>query len=112
IACLAQWHQKSKRAWLIAAAALLGLVFLTKAEIFLAAFVTFAVGFIAEERLRRRRPRFTNLLIVTPVVFLPVILAFLLMLIRLTPGEALTGLAGSWRWVGDRQLLDLPYFKD
>jgi hypothetical protein len=40
-----------------------------------------------------------------------VAVALLLLMIRLPPFEALKGVAGAWRWVGDRTLLDLPYFK-
>jgi hypothetical protein len=114
IACLAQWHRHGNRPWLIGAAALLGLVFLTKAEIFFAAAVTLAIAVLAEQWLRRSTSRQASIdaLTVLWAALLPIVIALALLMIHLSPRDAILGLAGAWRWVGDRQLLELPYFKE
>src|SRR5688500_464168 len=55
ITCLDLWARRGRVAWLVATGALLGLIFLTKAEVFFGAAVAVGVGFAAVSWLRRPR---------------------------------------------------------
>lgn len=114
MACLDRWSRASQRAWLAVSGVLLGLVFLTKAEIFLAATLSMGAGLTAQLWIARstwRRVAADTIAFATcacGVVFA----VLLLLMIQLPLRDAIRGLLGAWRWVGDRSLLDLPYFKE
>jgi hypothetical protein len=115
IVCLDRWHRTRGRAALVATAALLGLVFLTKAEVFVGAAAAVGAGFIASVRLRNesRRQVLRDSLTLVCGALAPVAITLLLLLVAgLSPTQALRGIAGAWRWIGDRRLLDLPYFRE
>ena len=111
--CVHRWNVSGRRGWLIACGSFAGLVFLTKAEVFFAALVSLAVGLAAVPWAKRKPPRGAAADAATCVLaaVAPVVVALVLLMIRLPPSEAIRGVAGAWRWVGDRTLLDLPYFK-
>jgi hypothetical protein len=91
----------------------LGLVFLTKAEVFLAAIVTALIGLALSLWIIRAKSK--QILITIAVFFVsaivPVMIAFLLLAHASSAATALHGLAGSWPWVGDQRLMQLPYFR-
>src|SRR5205085_4036802 len=86
--------------------------FLTKAEVFLAASIAITVGTAMMWWLSRTRVAVAIVAFVAAAIT-PVIVALLLLKSAgLTGREAMLGIAGSWRWLGDRQLLTLPFFRD
>ncbi len=110
IACLIR---PPKPLWSALAGLLLGCIFLTKAEVFLAAGITALIGFCVAHWVIRARSRQLAINIACFVVaaMVPVILAFALLAHASTTTTALHGLAGSWPWVGDSRLMQLPYFR-
>ncbi|CAN5537589.1 hypothetical protein BH09PLA1_BH09PLA1_07910 [soil metagenome] len=114
IFCLDRWVRSDRRAWLIAGAATLGLVWLTKAEVALAATATLATGVLANLWLKQfsRRRAIVEIAVSAGATIVVVGIALLWLMIHLSAGEALRGVAGAWRWLGERSLLDMPYFKD
>ncbi len=114
ILCLDRWLCTRRRLWLAAVGGLLGLVFLTKAEVFCAAFLALLCGVLAGLWTMRSGAAQTlkQVGVFAVCALAPVFCAFALLCIHLPPGEALGGLAGSWKWIGDRQLTSLRYFKD
>jgi hypothetical protein len=89
---------------------MLGLVFLTKAEVFLAAAAAVFVGAAAITLLRRRG--FDLLMLLSGAVLAPITALLMLTGAGLSASQAMRGIAGSWPWLGNRQLLGLPYFRD
>ena len=110
ITFLSMWIRRDRAIWLALSGGMLGLVALTKAEVFLAAAIALGAGLIAA-LFALKRPRARSALIFVGAAIVPPILAFALLLLVLTPAEALPGMLGSWRWIGDRTLTNLPYFK-
>ncbi len=110
----ALWMLSRRRnmGWSILAGALLGLVFLTKAEVFLAALLAAIGGMIVVLRSdadHKRRWLTSVLFLIAAIV--PPIIAFVLLRSFLPTHEVVLALEGSWRWLGNRELLDNPYFK-
>lgn len=103
---LARFEKSSKPIWLFLTGVMLGLAALTKAEILLAAVVAMGIGVFL---LKPRRAAVVALLL---GILLPPLFAFGLLMTSLTPSEALTGMAGSWKWLGDQKLLTLPFFRE
>jgi hypothetical protein len=113
IGCLFAYVGKQNLHWVAIAGFLLGLVFLTKAEVFLAAGITCIVGLILAFWLIGAKPTqiATAVGIFVAVALSPILVAFLLLTNASNTTTALHGLAGSWPWVGDQRLLQLPYFQ-
>ncbi|HVT89104.1 MAG TPA: glycosyltransferase family 39 protein [Tepidisphaeraceae bacterium] len=113
MSCMMRWHDSARRGWLAAAGALLGLIFLTKAEVFLAASVALICGVLIEFRIRRLEWKLiaTHIALFVACAIAMVTIAFMLLTTALSPREAFHGLAGSWAWIGDSELANLPFFK-
>jgi hypothetical protein len=114
IACLfAAVGSKRVLAWIAPAGFLLGLVFLTKAEVFLAAVVTAIIGVGIALWLTKATAKQIALTvaILLGCALVPILVAFLLLAHASTAPIALHGLAGSWPWIGNQQLMQLPYFR-
>jgi hypothetical protein len=114
IVCLDRWDRSDRRLWLAGAGTLLGLVFLTKAEVFLAALV--AGGAFVVASLWTRRASAPKTLVTLAILLIasiaPLVLAVMLLVgQRLALAEAIGEVCGAWRWAGDRALLGLPYFR-
>jgi hypothetical protein len=114
IACMIRWHKSNRRAWLIASGVLLGLIFLTKAEVFLAAAGALSVGFFGNLFLKRDlgEKTATDATIFLGCAFAPILVAFCVMCAALSPAQASRALMGAWAWVGNERLLNLPFFKN
>ena len=110
LAFLFMWIRRDRAVWLALCGATLGLVALTKAEVFLAAAAALAVGLVAAV-MTLKRARARSALIFLGAAVVPPLIAFALLCLALPPGEAARGLLGAWRWVGRRELTDLPYFR-
>jgi hypothetical protein len=99
--------------WIACAGATLGLVFLTKAEVFLGAAMGAAAGMWALLSVLRPSPgrllRWCALFIGAAIV--PALLSFLALRLVMPSTVALCGLAGSWKWLGDEQLGNMYYFR-
>jgi hypothetical protein len=113
IACLVQSARRGSVAWTSIAGLLLGLIFLTKAEVFLAASVTAAFGVVLGLWLSRasasQAARTGAIFVLSAVA--PGVIAFALLAGASNATTAFQGLAGSWPWVGNQQLMQLPYFR-
>jgi hypothetical protein len=105
--------RKHRVAWTALAGFLLGLVFLTKAEVFLAALVSAVVGIAcllrAREMFRRDALEVVGLFLVYAIA--PVIVATTLLTLAMPITDVLSGLAGAWKWIGDARLTSMPYFR-
>lgn len=101
LACLLRWERRRRGAWVALAGLLLGLCFLTKAEVFLAAACASATLLAAaawrETEARARLPR--TLAILAAAALLAPLVAWALLSRQLSAGEALRGTLGSWPWV-------------
>jgi hypothetical protein len=84
---------------------LLGLVFLTKVEIFLAALAAVVVGALLFRR------RIVDLPIVLLGACVPPVIAFLLLCSALPAHEALRGVLGSWWYVFDNRITSLLFYR-
>src|ERR1700733_1132424 len=110
----AKWHREARQRWLIVSSALLGLVFLTKAEIFFAAAAALIAGLAASLWIKRFSLRSSAkiLAVFFAAAAAPVLIAIALLMIHLSPAQSLSAIAGAWKFAGNRQLLDLPFFKN
>ncbi|MGH7177556.1 MAG: glycosyltransferase family 39 protein, partial [Tepidisphaeraceae bacterium] len=108
LACVGAYARSGGAGWAAGAGGLLGLVFLTKAEVFLAALAAVGAAMLICARFSRR---WRHLLLMGAVAILPPLVALILLLRNLSLPEALDGLAGSWKWIGDRNLTGLPFFR-
>ena len=112
VACLGRAARRDDLRWLAAAGALLGLVALTKAEVLLAAVVAAVVGIVAfvwtGRTARRRAVRAVVAFVVAAAV--PVTLAVALLAAAMPVADALAGVAGAWKFLGNRELMGMTYF--
>jgi len=113
LACLRAWDGRRSLAWVLLAGLALGLCFLTKAEVFLAALLGDATAlalFVASEpKARAERMRivaaFCGAALVVP-------LAALALLARSLPfSEAVRGTLGSWPWVFSGGAEELAFYR-
>lgn len=106
-------YVRSRRlGWITFAGMLLGFTFLTKAEVFLAAFFAAAGGVAlaaGSDDNPKRRWRAVGAFVAALLVI--VVGAFALLHLFLSTHDVMLALAGSWRWLGNQQLLNLRYFK-
>jgi len=111
--CLMRYQQRQSLRWLAGCGFILGLVFLTKPEAFLAAFAGIGTGLLlqlaAPSASRRRAP------IAIPLAFacaiIPVLTAFSLLCTTMPASAALRGTLGSWPFLLDHRLTSLPFFE-
>jgi hypothetical protein len=113
IACLWHYARGAGVKWLVPGGVMLGLVFLTEAEVFLAAALAGPSGALlgvlaspAERAHLRRR-----LAVFAGGAIAPVAVSALVLWTIMPWPTVLSGLAGSWKWVGNQQLASLQYFK-
>jgi hypothetical protein len=113
ITCLAAYLRGGKRRWLLAAGFALGLVFLTRAEMFVAAAPAVMIGAIASMYARRLSnaaiARHLGELILATIV--PPIVALLLLNRAMPLEQALHGVLGSWRWSFDERLIGNTFYE-
>ncbi|HRK31801.1 MAG TPA: hypothetical protein PLD59_12035 [Tepidisphaeraceae bacterium] len=115
IACCIKAIETRKLIFAAATGALLGLLWLTKLEIFLAAAVAVGAGILLRPSTDARHPLPAapqKLLAITAgAMLLVVAVAFLLLLIPLPPGTALRGVLGGAFYIFDSQLTSLPFYR-
>ena len=110
-----RWYQRSRRPFCLALAGLLlGLVFLTKAEVFVAALLALVTGVVTT--LWAERPAGRRLLTLAGLwlggMVAPVVLAFGLLALAMPTGQALRGTLGSWASLFTAQITSLPFYRD
>jgi len=91
LACVARWQRTGRRSAVVAAGVAVGLTFLTKPEVFLAAAPATAVGLALARRFTWRA-----LLDFVAAAVVPTIVAGLALAVAIGPGEALRGVLGAW----------------
>lgn len=113
ILMLARYLQNPRPMKLWAAGALLGLVFLTKAEIFLAAACGVGAGAILAAAFGRSAgsKRITAIAGFLIAAIIPPIIAFLLLCIAMPASAAFRGILGSWVYFTDPRLRTLPLYQ-
>lgn len=84
---------------------LLGLIFLTKAEIFLAAFVAVTIGFFCA------RPAGKSILYFFVALLIPPMLSILFLSLRISPTQAVRGTLGSWVYVFDPAIRGMHFYR-
>jgi hypothetical protein len=113
LACLRAWDGRRRLGWVVLSGLALGLCFLTKAEVFLAALLgdatALALYLTSEPKARAQRGRiaaaFSAAALAAPVVALA-------LLARSLPfGEALRGALGSWPWVFAGGAEELAFYR-
>ncbi len=113
LACLLRWDRRRRAAWVALAGALLGLCFLTKAEVFLAALCGCgaALGLTIRSRTEPRTPIGPLLATFAGAALVPPLSAFGLLATQLPAAEALRGTLGSWPWVLGGNAGDLLFYR-
>lgn len=110
---LARTLDSTQKRWLIGTGVALGLVFLTKAEVFIATVGAVGAGLLLETW-RERRP-FIDLVkrlgLVGVSATIPAILAFAYLAVSIPATEALRGVIGSWAHVLQGEVTDLRFYK-
>lgn len=103
----------TSRAWLLAAGLLLGLVFLTKPEVFLAAAGAAGTALLLPGDRAALAPRALAArgLVVCAASLAPVLLAFVLLARKLGWGDALVGTLGGWVYVARGDIRALPFYQ-
>jgi hypothetical protein len=112
IAAIWMYTRRRNMIWIANAGLLLGFVFLTKAEVFLAALLASIAGLVlamwSETVPKRGWLALANFVI---TALIPPIVAFALLKAILPTHDVVLALEGSWHWLGNQQLLSLRYFK-
>ena len=111
IVCLGEWAYRARLRWCAVAGVCLGLVFLTKAELFVPAVGAAAVGLglMLASRAGGARHVGRTLLTFVGAALLPVAGCFLFLLGQMPAGTAARALAGNWMHVGAGLLADTFY---
>lgn len=100
------------RLWLGAAGGLVGLVFLTRAEPFVAVALPVVLGALAGMYARRTTTRdaLVESGILIGMMLLPAVIAVSLLRLAMPTGDAIASVLGSWRWSFDQRLLGMDYY--
>jgi Dolichyl-phosphate-mannose-protein mannosyltransferase len=97
--------------WNIISGALLGLIFLTKAEVFVPAVGAALVGLL----LWGRAISFVKLSKQIPLFFasfaIVILIAFTFIAITISPSTATRAIMGSWPWIFDRRISQLQFYR-
>jgi len=110
---LFRFASSGRRVWVAGSGLALGLVFLTKAEVFAAALGASAVGLAASLWLARSRldRSLAVLGLWTAGALLPALISTALLAAAMPFGDALRGTLGTWPHLLDSTHVDLPYFR-
>ncbi|MGH7177555.1 MAG: hypothetical protein ACREJC_09265 [Tepidisphaeraceae bacterium] len=108
LACVDQYIRSRRLTWSAASGLLLGLTFLTKAEVFLAACVAVWTVMIVDAV---RSKRVAGIATMGACCLPAPIVAVILLSQNMSAGEAVVGILGAWRWACDAKLRSLPYYR-
>jgi 4-amino-4-deoxy-L-arabinose transferase-like glycosyltransferase len=112
IACLGAYATQRRAIWLLCAGGALGLTFLTKVEVFLAALLALLTGLVLSvrrEHARRERP-IRAVLVFALGASIPVVAAYLLLRTGMSSGDTLDGLLRQYSMVTDRAITSSPFY--
>ncbi len=111
--CMSMYHRSGRLVYVAGVGLFLGLVFLTKAEIFLAAAAAVVAALVLT--IWSQHPHREHLIkllgIFTGSVFLPVAVAFGLLCMVMPANEALCAITGTWRWIGKGEVTSLLFYR-
>jgi hypothetical protein len=113
ILCFWQYVKRGRARYVAGTGLLVGLVFLTKVELFLAAVlgILAGVGLTARAQRTRFRRTATGIVCLTAAALLPPLIAWALFCLAMTPAEAAQAATGSIRYVFDRKVATLPFYR-
>lgn len=104
--CLMRFIDR-RRAWIAGVTGIvLGLVFLTKVEVFLAAAVAISAGILLA------RPSAKAIGLFFLCILVPPLLALILLWTKLPFGQAFRGMMGSWMYVFDNRITNLAFYRN
>jgi hypothetical protein len=106
--CLSRDLRSARSIWLIGAGLALGMVFLTKAEVFLAAGIAVPAGVIIGSRGRVRRV----VSVFSAAAIVPPLVAFCALWSAMPASKALRGLLGSWVYAFDSRITGMGFYRD
>jgi len=129
--CVVRLYETHKLRFALTSGALLGLAWLTKLEIFLAAAAAVGVGLLLSKPVAQTvlsvssvggaesetqtgmsvPPSFQSTLLTMGAMFVVIAVAFLLLLTQLSAGNALRGVMGSAYYLTDSGLTSLPFYR-
>jgi hypothetical protein len=113
LAALGRWSAIRRSGWLGLAGALLGLCFLTKGEIFLAAAagcgVLLAFAWRERDEPAAARARQAGLWLAS--VALPALASFVLLSFGMPASKALKGTLGSWPWIVGGSAMEITFYR-
>ncbi len=110
MACLDRFGRGGRRRWIVAAGASAGLALLTKAEPGAAAVMAGTAQLLAIIWFKRAELGKTLACFFIPLMAIPLAAVGILWMI-MPLSLAMRGAAGSWMWVFDRQIADLPFYR-
>jgi hypothetical protein len=108
-------HLKRGTSWsLLACGVAVGFTFLTKAEFFIAVIlaVLAGLGLVLHQRRAAFYDVFRAAALLAAGILLPPLVAFLFLLSSLSPGNALGGVLGSWRYLFVDELASLKFYRE
>jgi hypothetical protein len=111
--CLASYVSRPRDVTVAGAGLIIGLVFLTKPEVFLAAGAAVGAGLIVALWSARASPR-RAMWALTQFglsALVPPLVAFVLLLAAMPWGEALRGVVGAWAYVFDGRVSGMPFYR-
>jgi hypothetical protein len=113
IFCLWQYVKRGRARYIAGTGLLIGLVFLTKAELFLAVVlgILAGVGLTAWAQRAGCRRVATRIVCLTAAALLPPLIAWALFCLAMTPAEAAQAATGSIRYVFNRELAALLFYR-
>jgi hypothetical protein len=111
--CVARFVRTGRTIWAAAAGLVLGLVFLTKPEVFVAAAGAASIGILVALRSRRVSRGYALAVLgqYAASVLVAPILAGVLLLIRIGPADAVRGVFGGWLYLFDPRLNQMKFYQ-
>jgi Dolichyl-phosphate-mannose-protein mannosyltransferase len=107
--CLFRYATNFRVRWLVASGLLVGLVFLTKAEVFLPLFVAMLAGIAL---ILRMHGAVRHVILFIVFAALPIVAAFLLLWCAMPAHTAFLGTLGSLPWLFNRQIVALDFYRE
>lgn len=120
VAALLAYLRRGRTAWAAVSGLALGLAFLTKAELFVAALLAVAAGWPLAWWTARRDPAAGHrgdrragpaAAALVAGALLPPLVALGALCARLPPASAARGVAGSWKWLTNSDIALMPFFQ-
>ena len=111
--CVKNFVRTARTTWAAGAGLVLGLVFLTKPEVFLAAGGAVAVGILVTLRSRRVSRKYALAVLgqfAASVLVAPIV-AGALLLIRIAPIDAVRGVLGGWLYLFDPRINQMKFYQ-